>query len=146
MMDRKQFIETCRFILRTQGELVGKRSVNFYSSYKGDSELLKYEDDEIIIVGAVYDLSLSITRKENNNPVVYAKSDGEIFRSHGEQSHLFDHVAIISLQSLESRKEKEDEQQYCVSSTIDGTIYMNGSEKKVTEWLWKNATEKIKKI
>lgn len=129
----------CRAILRTQGELVGKNCTNFYSSYKGDSDLIKYEDDEIIIVGGVYDLSLCITRVENRNPVVYADEKGVVFRSHGEQSHLFNHIdKILNL--------KEDEQKYCVSSTIDGTIYMKGSEKEVTDWLWKNATEKIEKI
>jgi hypothetical protein len=91
-MERKVFIEFCRTIVRLKGELAGKYNTNFYSSYKGDSELLRYEDDQIIIVGAVYDLSLAITRKENGNPVVYAHSDGSVFRSHGEQSHLYGHV------------------------------------------------------
>jgi hypothetical protein len=99
-MSRKTFIEMCRAILRTQGELVGKNYTDFYSSYKGDSDLLKYEDDEIIIVGTVYDLALCITRVENRNPVVYADEKGVEFRSHGEQKYLFGHVRNLILEKI----------------------------------------------
>jgi hypothetical protein len=99
-MPRKTFVEMCRAILRFDGELVSKHCLHFFGSYKGDSDLLKYEDDEIIIVGTVYDLALCITRKENNNPVVYADEKGAVFRSHGEQSHLFGHVRNLILEKI----------------------------------------------
>jgi hypothetical protein len=91
---REIFVELCRAILRIKGSETNS-SLNFYSSYKGSSKLLKYEDDVIIIVGGESDLSLSITRKENRNPVVYVQADGDVFRSHGEQSHLFQHAKDI---------------------------------------------------
>jgi hypothetical protein len=86
------FIELCRSILRIKGVETKKHDLNFYSSYAGDGNLIKFEDDSIAIVGAESDLSLCITRKENSNPVVYVDKDGKTFRSHGEQKYLYLHV------------------------------------------------------
>lgn len=99
-MSREFFIEMCRSILRTSGTNAREYESNFFSSYKGNSELFKYEDESIIIVGGINDLSLSITRKVNKNPVVYVDEKGVSFRSHGEQTHLYSHVRNLILEKI----------------------------------------------
>lgn len=102
-MTRNSFIEFCRLILRINSVPCKLRyySPHFHSQYKGDKHLRIYEDENIIIVGPQDTLALTITRKENNNPVVYVDESGNTFRHHGEYNKLKDHVRQLITELLD---------------------------------------------
>lgn len=100
-MERNTFEEICRMIARLKGE---KKtfSLNHQSKQNGE-DILEYKDDMIVICVDKESLKMTITRLENNNPVVYVDSTGKNFRSHGEQYLLFDHVAKLAKEMLEEK-------------------------------------------
>jgi len=94
-----EFIENCRLVANHLGE-TDERSLRLECiscHYRGSDNALAYEDYLVSILVDQDSPTLTVTRKENRNPVLHIDEDGVVYRSHGEQHYLYDHVYSLTL-------------------------------------------------
>lgn len=60
-----------------------------------DQRCRVYEDNHMKIVVARNNEAMAVVRKENRNPVLWVKSDGEIMRYHGQAKELSEHLQEV---------------------------------------------------
>lgn len=102
MWDRNLFVVRCRALLKEKGQFVSVahedehlRRLLLLAACSGSltgASAMVYDDDQITVIGSTSDKSMSIVRKENQNPVVSVKADGMVIRTHGEIRLLIPHL------------------------------------------------------
>jgi hypothetical protein len=93
-VDEKRLIEKARYIGRVYG-VKDERTLQMERcacQIKDSTDVKVFQTPAMIIVVGTDTLEMSITRRENDNPVVVSRADGEVFRYHGEFRHLWDEI------------------------------------------------------
>jgi hypothetical protein len=92
-------IEKARCIARTFG--VENEKVFWMEQcachIKDSTGIKVFQTPTMTIVVGIDTLEMSITKRENDNPVVLSDAKGEVFRYNGEFRHLWDEINSISL-------------------------------------------------
>ena len=100
-MEHREFIDKCRQIVLEKGkfdEYEGMRAAcACYIKHKDVPDSIFYGDDVIEIIAVQNTQEITITRKENGNPVACVRPYGTIIRWNGEARHLFEHVRNLGV-------------------------------------------------
>jgi len=92
-----RMIEVARFLARFEGvenEDVERMERCAYHIKKSTSTKV-FQTPTMMIVAGNDTLELSITRRENDNPVIVSDALGVVFRYHGEFTHLWGEITLF---------------------------------------------------
>lgn len=104
-VEDKRLIEMARFIARFAGvenEDVDQMARCRCEISKSTSTKV-FQTPAMLIVAGVDTLELSITKRENDNPVVVADAQGKVFRFHGEIAHISDELHSVFAMTTSQR-------------------------------------------
>lgn len=98
-------IEKARFIARTLGVFVEdeERMERCACHIKESKSTSVFRNEALKIMVGNDTLEMSITRRENNNPVVVSNAEGFVYRYHGEFTHLVDEINAICSMIMSQR-------------------------------------------
>ena len=96
-MSFDEYIKSCRLI----ADKFGKYD-EYYDGLSKISGVIPYIDQTITYEDGVIEITASkvsnamlVRKLDNDNPVIYSRVDGHIYRAHGEMWELEDHIGHI---------------------------------------------------